>query len=81
MMSEISRFSAMSSRLEDVALSICSSRAELDANQPAIMVNIFYNRGRLCKQKINSISSVRDSTIPNSSRAAKDKEPVSRRVF
>ena len=32
-MSEISKFSAISSKLEDVALSICSSRAELDANQ------------------------------------------------
>lgn len=39
MTSEISRLSAMSSRLEDVALSICSSRAELDANQPAIIAN------------------------------------------
>ena len=33
MMSDISKFSAISSKLEDVALSICSSRAELEANQ------------------------------------------------
>ena len=33
MMSDISKFNAISSKLEDVALSICSSRAELEANQ------------------------------------------------
>ncbi len=47
-MSEISRFSAMSSRLEAVALSICSSRAELDANQPAILVQIPWDQCIVC---------------------------------
>lgn len=36
-MSEISKFNAISSRLEPVARSICSSRAELDANQLDIL--------------------------------------------
>lgn len=35
--SEISRLAAMSSKLEVVAFSICSSRAELETNQPAIV--------------------------------------------
>lgn len=37
-MSEISRFKAMSSKLDEVARSICSSRALLEvANQPAMV--------------------------------------------
>ena len=36
MMSEISKLSAMSSKLEDVAFAICSSKALLEANQPAM---------------------------------------------
>lgn len=36
-MSDISRLSAISSKLEEVAFSIWSSNAELDANQPAMM--------------------------------------------
>lgn len=36
-MSEISKLSAISSKLEDVALAICSSRAVLDANQLAML--------------------------------------------
>lgn len=39
MESEISRLRAMSSRLDEVARSTCSSRAELDVNQPAIILN------------------------------------------
>ena len=35
-MSETSKLSAISSKLDDVAFSICSSRAELDANQLAM---------------------------------------------
>lgn len=38
MMSEISKLRAISSKLEEVAFAICSSRAELDANQPAMMI-------------------------------------------
>ena len=34
--SDISRLSAISSKLDDVALAICSSKALLEANQPAI---------------------------------------------
>jgi hypothetical protein len=37
--SEISRLVAMSSRLEEVAFSICSSRGETEVNQPAIFVH------------------------------------------
>ena len=37
MMSEISKFNARSSRLDDVAFAIWSSRAELDANQLAML--------------------------------------------
>jgi len=38
-MSEISRLEAISSKLEDVALSICSSRADVpEYNQPAILI-------------------------------------------
>lgn len=36
-MSETSKLSAISSKLDDVAFSICSSRAELDANQLAMV--------------------------------------------
>ena len=36
--SEISRLVAISSRLEDVAFSICSSRGEAEVNQLAIFV-------------------------------------------
>ena len=36
MISETSKLSAISSKLDEVAFSICSSRAELDANQLAI---------------------------------------------
>jgi hypothetical protein len=37
--SEISRLVAMSSRLEEVAFSICSSRGETEVNQPAIFIH------------------------------------------
>jgi hypothetical protein len=37
--SEISRLVAMSSRLEEVAFSICSSRGEAEVNQPAIFIH------------------------------------------
>ena len=36
-MSETSKLSAISSKLDEVAFSICSSRAELDANQLAMV--------------------------------------------
>lgn len=47
--SEISRLVAMSSRLDDVARSICSSNAEApEVNQPAIVVLVVRRvRGRL----------------------------------
>ena len=35
--SDISRFRDRSSRLDEVAFSICSSRAEVDVNQPAMV--------------------------------------------
>lgn len=38
MISEISRFKAISSKLDDVAFAICSSRAVLDANQLVILL-------------------------------------------
>lgn len=37
-MSDISKFRAMSSRLDEVAFSICPSRPEFDANQLAILL-------------------------------------------
>lgn len=37
MVSEISRLRAISSKLEDVAFAICSSKAVFEANQPAMM--------------------------------------------
>ncbi len=43
--SEISKLRAISSKLEDVARSICSSRAELEPNQLAILLDSGWSDG------------------------------------